>query len=995
MDKLAEIGQGLSNNVRTASATKSVGPRMTPQMPMVDRGGVQGSVRNLSQIAESRNRSAEQAIAKAKDMVAKKASELSLNGADILFLRADISRWDDKSGEPQTGRIAFQIPFKSPHGDPRTIYANVDLVMGDVLAPQHFQDGLNNKYAFDSKGLDELLRGKQFEIIHNPHVEPETKYRGPDMFPPSDIPGAVAGAGGRGGFRLMRTAGAGMVRTASKTEPQKRACEGLIRPISRETMEAKAQPVAMPPTSPEEMAELMERHEKKKQTSHAPSIYPSGAEETKPYVGEQHGGDQIPAASTLAKTQGQEKVAASGKGMNDAVECLLNHDVRMVEFKDLVRILKQFGHTGDVDYGQAAKRLMQSGIVLYRSAGTVVAKSDLGNVFRAMAMDSRRKIEAQNAPPDFEISRYLEPVEYKEYQATLDKWTSIWADIVEREKRNMEEGRPAHAGIDYSEVQIIADTIKAMQNKARTRYESDSMPAPADVSIEDETMPKGPTPGEGPGAAPGSPGGGAIEPATMMPEKGMAVPASARYQMVRKAGVADDIREKVHRTKRDLSRSKEHGFAAPGTKGHGRHKGYPKSEGKMPEFAKKAVQPKDFPPVCNNCKHLICPSEYCPLSEFKSTRLPFCGAAKSHLVGFEYAWFRECDAYDPIVKGIPQKIDVRSTESQQTKEDVNKVRVPINQKAEGEDAEAKALLDDLFGYMDMFTYKENIPEYEHNVEVQNKVGDALKNPADQAKVTEALQAMASFLELFVEDYGDSDTGEPELIARIEKVLGGMGKGNPKSAAIARRHVLERAAAIGSAVMQEMAQAIYGKPLDQLTWEEYHVLVQAVGDEGPKQSQPHVLEEVAVGDAEIEKKATSGEAQDWISKKIKFLMENEGLSQDQAVGKAHGMAKQKFPSVPDKKAEALPSAAPESVREKVSPTGHGRAVREWCRKNKCYAPAGEHHPVHDWCTFWNTACENLVLLPSGSVVPRSMAFQTSEVGGEGGPHQFMRSPNQNG
>jgi len=44
---------------------------------------------------------------------------------------------------------------------------------------------------------------------------------------------------------------------------------------------------------------------------------------------------------------------------------------------------------------------------------------------------------------------------------------------------------------------------------------------------------------------------------------------------------------------------------------------------------------------------------------------------------------------------------------------------------------------------------------------------------------------------------------------------------------------------------------------------------------------------------------SDEAQQWISDKIAFLIKEEGLTQEQAQGKAYGMARQKFPSVPEK------------------------------------------------------------------------------------------------
>jgi len=60
------------------------------------------------------------------------------------------------------------------------------------------------------------------------------------------------------------------------------------------------------------------------------------------------------------------------------------------------------------------------------------------------------------------------------------------------------------------------------------------------------------------------------------------------------------------------------------------------------------------------------------------------------------------------------------------------------------------------------------------------------------------------------------------------------------------------------------------------------------------------------DEDVDKlvKKMSDEAQKWISGKIKFLMDEEGLGQKQAVGKAYGMARQKFGSTPVKKSNAL-------------------------------------------------------------------------------------------
>ncbi len=200
----------------------------------------------------------------------------------------------------------------------------------------------------------------------------------------------------------------------------------------------------------------------------------------------------------------------------------------------------------------------------------------------------------------------------------------------------------------------------------------------------------------------------------------------------------------------------------------------PKTQQVLELYNKTASHSQKFPEVCKNCKNLVVPVGYSPLREFKHTRLPFCGAEKREGVGFLAAYFRDCVGYDPFVKDIPQKVESKAPESDQTDADRKKVNVSTM----------------------------------------------------------------------------------------------------------------------------------------------------------------------------------------------------------------------------KKAEALPSAAPDAVKEKASQTGSGLDIREWCEKNGHYAPAGEVHPTHDWCTLWNTAVENLVKLPSGAVVPKSTAGQSSETHGEGGPHQFGNTPNQN-
>jgi hypothetical protein len=74
---------------------------------------------------------------------------------------------------------------------------------------------------------------------------------------------------------------------------------GYLFPISKEkeyTFKKSEQFTALPPT-----AEEIKKEKKVRAPGSAMSKYPSGSETNTPYVGEQHGGDQVPAASTLAK----------------------------------------------------------------------------------------------------------------------------------------------------------------------------------------------------------------------------------------------------------------------------------------------------------------------------------------------------------------------------------------------------------------------------------------------------------------------------------------------------------------------------------------------------------------------------------------------------------------------------------------------------------------------------------------------------------------------
>jgi hypothetical protein len=93
----------------------------------------------------------------------------------------------------------------TPLGDQRTIYADVDIILGSLMPPRQFFDGVNRKYAFTEDGLNEFLHGRDFDVLENTKVAPETTY--------FESPGHLAG---RGGMAITKYAS---VKTALGDEP--------------------------------------------------------------------------------------------------------------------------------------------------------------------------------------------------------------------------------------------------------------------------------------------------------------------------------------------------------------------------------------------------------------------------------------------------------------------------------------------------------------------------------------------------------------------------------------------------------------------------------------------------------------------------------------------------------------------------------------------------------------------------------------------------------
>lgn len=97
------------------------------------------------------------------------------------------------------------------------------------------------------------------------------------------------------------------------------------------------------------------------------------------------------------------------------------------------------------------------------------------------------------------------------------------------------------------------------------------------------------------------------------------------------------------------------------------------------------------------------------------------------------------------------------------------------------------------------------------------------------------------------------------------------------------------------VIKEITNQIdsnYTDPTENQEEKQYLLANPAISDEVMRFLQENNIPMSTKIDAELSKRAS--EVQDWISGKIKYLVDKEGLTQEQAVGKAEGMADEKFP-----------------------------------------------------------------------------------------------------
>jgi len=154
-----------------------------------------------------------------------------------------------------------------------------------------------------------------------------------------------------------------MIKIASKRviiDPiEKRLRTGYIHTISKDATQF---------TSLPEKPKRIQERKRERTPGSAMSKYPSGSETTAPYVGEQHGGDQVPAASTLANRNFRFRKYATKKALTEIIEQLKKEDRTFIDVRDITMMLSQKNQQSSFDIEDLCKTLSDNGITLMKMA---------------------------------------------------------------------------------------------------------------------------------------------------------------------------------------------------------------------------------------------------------------------------------------------------------------------------------------------------------------------------------------------------------------------------------------------------------------------------------------------------------------------------------------------------------------------------------------------------------------------------------------------------
>ncbi len=1016
-------------NVKMASAPERTTPFKNNQIDSVarvDRGQQSGS-RDLHSItAMDKDRQINNAVARARQMVEKKIAGMPIVSPDINYLRAEISRWDDHSGQPQTGRISFQIPFSGPSGDPRTIYASVDLVMGDLMEPKTFNDNTNKVYAFNTSGLKELFQGQDFDVIQSPKITPETKYSDPNYHSIDGIPGTAA----VNSPLIFKKASSEMARQASGAKPAI-AREGLVRSISAEANQI----------APEDPKGLLKT--KPRTPSNAGTSFNVGtsAEGNTPYQQHMQGGQVDP---TLASAELRE----------------LNHDgtIRAVakhtdvnQLLDLARNVTYGGHDYVVEVWNNGNLVERIASIKARPNG----KLRLATAQRLLsAKKSDHEKPKEQKKPSFDLVGQIMAYEGGEldddgilalFQHLVDTgmaW-SLQGSYGRAAASLLEQGLIQPAGEDKQDA--YGNTVPGKPRGGKKAEESKTCQLCKGGELEES---------EGGGLAcpncePDQFGGGERQASVRVASLSKAIKDLNLLDMRminfrdlvvlckqhgQEANISfDSASKELAKAGIILYRTAGSDIGLPRRLAHARRLHLAAPQDGM--VAEPGASPVEAPPPtgapvdmeqpapggAKGTPQIAPPSGLDPI-EFRE----FQALLDQYNNQWETVHQREMNnikngnaphmGIDYVdLQTLYDKIEAFQESSKSRKSDEiagNPADLAMQPKTSPAPAAGPEAASNGTGESTLMPEKGHglagvAPRLMSRVSLQRAIDmkDKSIEIADDMTEGEPKKKTASYdlddeAKIQMTNLG-KDPGNPEDVKQFMGTFKKMSSQSQKLPEVCK-NCKDLVVPSGYSPLREFKHTrlpfcgaakepgvgfLHAYFRDCVGYDPIvKDIAQKIESKAPKSEQTEADEKAVI--KPINERMAAGEEKK--KEKKDEQLDTEGPFGHDESGEASVSYTDKKK---EKKAAALPSADSEAVKDKASQTGAGLDIREWCEKAGHYAPAGEVHPAHDWCTLWNTAVDNLVKLPSGAVVPKSMSGQSSETHGEGGPHQFGNTPNQ--
>ncbi len=977
VSRVVAAGQSLiakRDQVRTASAPERNTPFRNNQVEAVGRhdlGAQASGPRDISSIAAmDKDRQINNTVARARQLVQKKLSSMPIISPDINYLRAEISRWDDHTGQPQTGRISFQIPFSGPQGDPRTIYAAVDLVLGDLMEPRTFSDGINNVYAFDMSGLKQLFQGQDFDVVQSPKVVPDTKYVSPDFHSPDGIGGQVAA---KDGPMLFRKASGEMTRQASDAKPAI-AREGLVRPLSREANQiAPKEPVGIEAT-------------KDRKPANAGTSFNVGtsAESNIPYNPHMQGGQSDP---TLASAEVREinwdgsiRTTATGNDLKKMLE--LAHAVTygghdyVVEVWNEGKLVERIASSGKRENANlrfaTAVRVIEAGKLKHEKPGGDEPKKEgapafdqVGAImaFEQGSLDDEGIIELFQHLVDTGLAWQLQGSYGRAAKQLLDQGLirpansdkqDAYGNTVKGKPRD-DEGMEPTASVRTASLSKVIKDLNLLDMRMISfrdlivmwkQHGQESSPSFDSASKE---LAKA----------------GIIVYRTAAAVNENVLPYRlAHAQRERLAAPAIDATTELPNA---APKAAEPGAAAapasPGQPAPGGATGTPEI---APPAGLDTVEFREFQALLDQYNN-----EWATVHEREMNNLKNGNAAH---MGIDYTnlqtIYDKIDAFQQASKARKSEEIAGTPSDLAAQPKTNAPPAPAEGPAAGSNGTgATTLIPDkgngLAGQAPRLMRQASLAQA---LDMKEK-GESIEDDDTEQKIKKkAAYDLDDDAKTQMNNMG-MDPGNPE---QVKKFMGTFKKMSSHSQKFPE-------------VCKNCKSLVVPNGYSALREFKHTRLPFCGAAKKPGVGFLHAYFRDCVGYDPIVKD---------IAQKVDInAPESDQTEKDSKKGQKPIMDRAGSKFAGTLTAESLPSADPKSVRDKDGQTGVGLDIRKWCEQNGHYAPAGDVHPTHDWCTLWNTAVENLVMLPGGAVVPKSMSGQSSEPNGEGGPHQFGNTPNQ--